>query len=97
VLIISRKENEAIRIEPAAGIDPSLTLREAFQHGPIVVKLIHVGGRRVRLVIDTPAPLKVWRSVEPTVAGEAGEAVATASDASTPCAPIGGVPQRLAL
>jgi sRNA-binding carbon storage regulator CsrA len=96
VLVISRKENESISIEPAAGIDPSLTLREAFQHGPIVVKLIHVGWRRARLVIDAPAPLKIWRSVERKVAGEAGTAAVTASDASTPSATIGSLPQRSA-
>ncbi len=70
MLVISRKENESIRIEPAEGLDPSLTLEEAFRRGPIVVKLVRIGGRRVRLVIEAPPPLKVWREAEP-VSGSA--------------------------
>ncbi len=62
MLVISRKAQESVRIEPAAGLDPSLTLREVFQDRPIVFTLVHVGQRRVRLMIDAPAPLKVWRS-----------------------------------
>jgi sRNA-binding carbon storage regulator CsrA len=61
MLVISRKENEVISIEPAAGLDPSLTLRDAFSRGPIVVRLVQVGGRRVRLAIDGPPELRVWR------------------------------------
>jgi hypothetical protein len=61
MLVISRKENEVISIEPAAGLDPSLTLRDAFSRGPIVVRLVRVGGRRVRLAIDGPPELRVWR------------------------------------
>jgi hypothetical protein len=44
-----------------AGVDLSLTLREAFANGPILVRLAHVGSRRVRLAIDAPAALRVWR------------------------------------
>ena len=62
MLVISRRTQESIRIEPAAGLDPSLTLREVFQNRPIVFTLVHVGQRRVRVMIDAPAPLKVWRS-----------------------------------
>ena len=62
MLVISRKAQESIQIEPAAGLDPSLTLREVFQGRPIVFTLVHVGQRRVRVMIDAPAPLKVWRS-----------------------------------
>jgi sRNA-binding carbon storage regulator CsrA len=62
VLVVSRKENESIRIEPLAGIDPSLTLHEVFAQGPIVFTLTHVGARRVRLVIDAPHALKISRS-----------------------------------
>jgi sRNA-binding carbon storage regulator CsrA len=62
MLVISRKVQESIRIEPAVGLDPLLTLREVFQDRPIIFTLVHVGHRRVRLMIDAPAPLKVWRS-----------------------------------
>ena len=70
MLVISRKAQESIRIEPAAGLDPSLTLREVFQSGPILLKLVHIGQRRVRLVIDAPTPLRVWRG-EPRLAEDA--------------------------
>jgi sRNA-binding carbon storage regulator CsrA len=62
VLVVSRKENESIRIEPLDGIDPSLTLREVFAQGPIVLTLKHVGARRVRLVVEAPGALKIMRT-----------------------------------
>lgn len=61
MLVVSRKENESIQIEPLAGVDPSLTLREAFAQGPILLTLRHVGPRRVRIVIDAPSALKILR------------------------------------
>ena len=61
MLVVSRKENESIRIEPVEGIDPSLTLREAFANGSIVVTLQHVGTRRVRLLIEAPIALRIIR------------------------------------
>jgi sRNA-binding carbon storage regulator CsrA len=67
VLVVSRKENESITIEPGEGIDPSLTLREVFGQGPIVLTLKHVGARRVRIVIEAPSALKIMRS-EPIAA-----------------------------
>jgi sRNA-binding carbon storage regulator CsrA len=72
VLVVSRKENESIQIEPVDGLDLSMTLREAFAHGPILVKLVHVGARRVRIAIEAPAALRVRR-------GAAAEADPTAA------------------
>jgi sRNA-binding carbon storage regulator CsrA len=82
MLIVSRKENEWIRIEPVEGLDPKLTLRDVFADGPIIVKVMHVG-RRVRLVIDAPPSLKIWRG-SPAAPGE-GFAVAEPR-VSTPAA-----------
>jgi sRNA-binding carbon storage regulator CsrA len=65
MLVISRKENQSIRIEPAPGISPAMTLLEAFEHGALVVKLMRVGGRRVRLVIEAPRALRVSRDQSP--------------------------------
>jgi sRNA-binding carbon storage regulator CsrA len=62
VLVVSRKENESITIEPADGLDPSLTLRDIFEHGSIVLTLAHVGPRRVRIAIEAPSALKIMRS-----------------------------------
>jgi sRNA-binding carbon storage regulator CsrA len=71
MLVLSRKENESIRIEPADGLDPSLTLREAFANGAIVVRLQRIGHRRVQLVIEAPPALKVMRSHAPQAAVDA--------------------------
>jgi sRNA-binding carbon storage regulator CsrA len=74
MLVVSRKENESIRIEPVDGIDPSLTLREAFENGSIVVTLQHVGTRRVRLLIEAPIALRIIRGASaPAVAGDTAE------------------------
>jgi len=62
VLVVSRKENESIQIEPLDGIDPSMTLQEAFAKGPIVLTLKHVGARRVRIVVEAPGALRIMRS-----------------------------------
>ena len=78
MLVVSRKEHESIRIEPVEGLDPSMTLREAFAHGPILVKLVHVGHKRVRLAIEAPPPLKVKRDDTPTVSTETPPAGAAA-------------------
>jgi len=65
MLVVTRKENESIKIEPVEGVDPSLTLREVFAHGPIVLKLTHVGQRRVRIVVEAPSALKIMRNEAP--------------------------------
>ena len=67
MLVVTRKENESIKIEPVDGVDPSLTLREVFAHGPIVLKLTHVGQRRVRIVVEAPSALKIMRNEAPAI------------------------------
>jgi sRNA-binding carbon storage regulator CsrA len=62
VLVVSRKENESIEIEPLDGIDPTMTLQELFAKGPIVLTLKHVGARRVRIVVEAPGALRILRS-----------------------------------
>jgi len=62
VLVVSRKENESIKIEPLDGIDPSMTLHEVFAKGPIVLTLKHVGARRVRIVVEAPGALRIMRT-----------------------------------
>jgi sRNA-binding carbon storage regulator CsrA len=80
MLVISRKENESIRIEPIDGIDPSLTLREAFANGSIVVTLQHVGTRRVRLLIEAPLALRIIRSA--CASADGGEDAPTGAGAA---------------
>lgn len=66
MLVISRKERESLTIEPAEGVDPTLTLQDAFARGAIVVKLVHVGLHRVRLAISAPPELRISRGSEPS-------------------------------
>ena len=58
MLVISRKRKASIRIEPIDGPDLSLTSREVFAHGAILVKLVHVGLRRVSLVVEAPGGVR---------------------------------------
>jgi sRNA-binding carbon storage regulator CsrA len=62
MLVVSRKENESIQIEPIDGIDQSLTLHEVFAQGPIILTLKHVGSRRVRIVVEAPGALRIIRT-----------------------------------
>jgi sRNA-binding carbon storage regulator CsrA len=84
MLVVSRKENESIRIEPVEGVDPSLTLREAFANGSIVLTLQHVGSRRVRILIEAPIALKISRSSSTVERGEAAPTGAGAMDLAAP-------------
>ena len=61
MLIVTRKTDESITIEPLDGVDPDMTLAEAFRNGPIEVKLIRINRSRVRLAIDAPPEFQVWR------------------------------------
>jgi sRNA-binding carbon storage regulator CsrA len=83
MLVVSRKEHESIRIEPIEGLDPSMTLREAFAHGCILVKLVHVGHKRVRLAIEAPAQLQVRRADAPAVGRETNGTAAAAKPQRT--------------
>ena len=66
MLVVTQKEDAWITIEPVDGLDLSMTLREAFARGPILIKLMHVGRRRVRLGIEAPGALKVLRGISPS-------------------------------
>jgi hypothetical protein len=61
MLIVTQKEDARITIEPADGLDPSMTLREAFARGPILVKLVQIGQGRVRLGIQAPRTFRISR------------------------------------
>jgi sRNA-binding carbon storage regulator CsrA len=61
MLIVTRKTNESITIEPLGNVDPDMTLGEAFQNGPIEIKLVRINRSRVRLAIAAPPEFQVWR------------------------------------
>ena len=64
MLIVTRKTNESITIEPLADVDPSMTLGEAFRNGPIEIKLVRINRSRVRLAIAAPPEFQVWRGAK---------------------------------
>lgn len=61
MLIVTRKTNESITIEALGSVDPDMTLGEAFQNGPIEIKLVRINRSRVRLAIAAPPEFQVWR------------------------------------
>jgi len=82
MLVVTQKEDAWITIEPVDGLDLSMTLREAFAHGPILVKLVHIGHRRVRLGIQAPRSFKVSRGLAPS--GHCPETTNTETATVTP-------------
>ena len=61
MLIVTRKTNETITIEPVTGLDPASKFSEAFASSAIEIRLVHIGGNRVRVAIEAPPQLDIWR------------------------------------
>jgi sRNA-binding carbon storage regulator CsrA len=61
MLIIKRKAQDIITIAPLEGIDTSLPISEIFNGGVIEIKLLEVGRRQVKVAIDAPPQLQIWR------------------------------------
>ena len=68
MLIVSRRDAESILIRPGDGIDPSMTLGDLFQNGPIEITIFSSNGNRVKMGVQAPQQLSIWRK-------DAGEAV----------------------
>ena len=64
MLIVSRKMNEIITIEPIDPLDYS-TLADVFEHGSIEIRLVEIRGSRVRIAIQAPTELRIWRGPSP--------------------------------
>ena len=65
MLIISRKDAESILIRPAEGIDPEMTLGELFAAGPIEITVFAATGNRVKMGVQAPTELSIWRKDAP--------------------------------
>jgi len=65
MLIIKRKGDEAITIEPMDGVDQLQTVGELFSQGPIEITVFDVGKNVVKVAIDAPPQLKIWRGQRP--------------------------------
>lgn len=61
MLVLSRRADESIVIQPAEGADASMTLAELFANGPILITLLGGTGRRVKMGIEAPDHLAIRR------------------------------------
>jgi sRNA-binding carbon storage regulator CsrA len=60
MLVLSRRADESILIQPAEGVDGSMTLAQLFANGPILITLLGTG-RRVKVGIEAPEQLAIRR------------------------------------
>ena len=65
MLIIKRKHDEAIVITPRDDVDTSKTIAELFARGPIEIKIREIGSHTVKVAIQAPPQLKIWRGAKP--------------------------------
>ena len=61
MLIIKRKAQDIITIAPMDGFDTSRPIQDLFEGGVIEIKLLEVGRRQVKVAIDAPQNLQIWR------------------------------------
>lgn len=61
MLVLSRRADESILIQPAEGTDVTMTLAQLFANGPILITLLGGTGRRVKVGIDAPEQLAIRR------------------------------------
>jgi sRNA-binding carbon storage regulator CsrA len=61
MLVLSRRADESILIQPAEGTDSAMTLGELFANGPIQITLLGGNGRRVKVGIEAPEQLAIRR------------------------------------
>lgn len=61
MLIVSRRDAESILIRPGDGIDPTMTLGDLFQDGPIEITIFSSNGNRVKMGVQAPEHLAIWR------------------------------------
>ncbi|MBS0396849.1 MAG: carbon storage regulator [Proteobacteria bacterium] len=61
MLVLSRRADESIVIQPADGADTQMTLAELFANGPIQITLLGGTGKRVKMGINAPVQLAIRR------------------------------------
>jgi sRNA-binding carbon storage regulator CsrA len=61
MLVMSRRADESIIIQPADGVDANITLAQLFANGPIEITLLGGTGRRVKMGIEAPGELSIRR------------------------------------
>jgi len=68
MLIISRKDAESILIRPTRDLDPQMTVAELFRNGPSEVTVFTATGGRIKMGVQAPTELSIWRKDAPTTA-----------------------------
>jgi len=68
MLIVSRRDAESILIRPSDNIDMSMTLADLFRGGPIEITIFSSGSNRVKMGVQAPAQLTIWRKDTDTAA-----------------------------
>ncbi len=61
MLIVSRRDAESILIRPGKNIDPTMTLGDLFENGPIEITIFSSNGNRVKMGVQAPEQLAIWR------------------------------------
>ena len=61
MLVLSRRADESIVIQPAEGVDVNMTMQQLFANGPIQITLLGGTGRRVKMGIEAPEQLSIRR------------------------------------
>ncbi len=65
MLVLSRRADESIVIQPAEGVDGNMTMAQLFANGPIQITLLAASGRRVKMGIEAPEQLSIRRKDAP--------------------------------
>lgn len=68
MLIVSRRDAESILIRPGEGIDTSMTLADLFRNGPIEITIFTSDNSRVKMGVQAPRQLSIWRKDNPVAA-----------------------------
>lgn len=87
MLIIKRKAQDVITIAPAEGMDLNRPISDLFEGGIIEIKMLEVGRRQVKVAIDAPKNLQIWRGYRDPAADDEPDALdaAVLPAADTPC------------
>ncbi len=65
MLVLSRRADESITIQPADGVNGSMTIAQLFANGPIQITLLGGSGKRVKMGIEAPEELSIRRKDVP--------------------------------
>jgi sRNA-binding carbon storage regulator CsrA len=62
MLVLSRRTDESIEIQPAEDADRSMTVAQLFADGPILITLLGISRHRFKLGIEAPEQLAIRRT-----------------------------------